>query len=107
MNDTISRRDAIKTSLEFFVEFLGGAFHENEQKELIARFQRLPSADRPSGHWVLVNRGISLYMCDRCGEILQIDSVPIWDYCPVCGARMEGETDGRPNQQKGGARCAW
>lgn len=44
MDDLISRQDAIKTSLEFFVEFLGGAFHENAQKELIARFQRLPSA---------------------------------------------------------------
>ena len=42
--DTISRQAAIETSLEFFVEFLGGAFYENSQKELIARFQRLPSA---------------------------------------------------------------
>ncbi len=44
MNDLISRQAAIETSLEFFVEFLGGAFYENSQKELIARFQRLPSA---------------------------------------------------------------
>ena len=43
--DLISRQAAIETSLEFFVEFLGDAFHENEQKELIARFQRLPSAE--------------------------------------------------------------
>ena len=44
MSDLISRQDAINTSLEFFVEFLGGALHENAQKELIARFQRLSSA---------------------------------------------------------------
>ncbi len=43
-DDCISRTDAINTSLEFFVEFLGGALHENAQKELITRFQRLPSA---------------------------------------------------------------
>ena len=44
MHDLISRQAAIDTSLEFFVEFLGGAFHENAQKELIARIQRLQSA---------------------------------------------------------------
>ncbi len=43
-DDLISRQAAIDTALEFFVEFLGGAFYENSQKELIARFQRLPSA---------------------------------------------------------------
>ena len=43
-DDLISRQAAINTSLEFFVEFLGGALHENAQKELIARFQRLSSA---------------------------------------------------------------
>ena len=41
--ELISRQDAIDESLEFFVEFLGGAFHENAQKELMARLQRLPS----------------------------------------------------------------
>ena len=43
MKDLIERQAAIDTSLEFFVEFLGGAFHENAQKELITRFQRLSS----------------------------------------------------------------
>lgn len=45
MNDLISRQDAIITSLEFFVEYLGGAFDENSQKELMARLQRLPSEE--------------------------------------------------------------
>lgn len=44
MGDLISRQEAIETSLEFFVEYLGGAFDENGQKELMARLQRLPSA---------------------------------------------------------------
>lgn len=42
--DTISRQAAIETSLEFFVEYLGGAFDENGQKELMARLQRLQFA---------------------------------------------------------------
>lgn len=41
--DTIYRLDAINTALEFFAEFLDGAFNENAQNELIARFQRLSS----------------------------------------------------------------
>ena len=43
-NELISRQAAITTSLEFIVEYLGGAFDENSQKELMARLQRLPSA---------------------------------------------------------------
>lgn len=69
----------------------------NQWEMDVTAIKAVPSADRPSGHWVLVNRGLDIYMCDSCGEIFQIDRVPIWDYCPVCGARMEGETDGRPN----------
>ena len=42
--DLISRQDAIDTALEFFIEFLGGALHEDVQKKLIAKYQVLPSA---------------------------------------------------------------
>lgn len=42
--DLISRQDAIDTALEFFIEFLGGTFHEDVQKKLIAKYQVLPSA---------------------------------------------------------------
>lgn len=44
MGDLISRQDAINTALEFFVEFLSGAFHEDDQKILIKRMNELPSA---------------------------------------------------------------
>ena len=95
MDDSISRRDAIKTSLEFFVEFLGGAFHENEQKELIARFQRLPSADRPSGEWVQDTYG--WVYCSHCKKYLDdyqmVFFLKPFDYCPNCGADMRGEQD--------------
>ena len=53
--DLISKQDAIETSLEFFVEFLGGAFYENAQKELIARFQRLPLA-QTENDWIPVTK---------------------------------------------------
>lgn len=51
MDDLISKQDAVNTSLEFFVEFLGGALRENAQKELITRFQRLPSVHPELDEW--------------------------------------------------------
>ena len=45
MGDLISRQDAINTVLEFFVEFLGGAFHEDDQKILMKRMNELPDAE--------------------------------------------------------------
>jgi len=97
-NDTISRQAALDVLDDFQSNIELGIDDYAEKRKALCD---LPSADRPIGHWVLVNRGLDIYMCDQCGEILQIDSVPIWDYCPVCGARMGGETDGRPNKQTG------
>ena len=44
MNDTINRREAIKTALGFMVEYLGGAFDEDFQKGPMERMNALPSA---------------------------------------------------------------
>ena len=43
VGDLISRQDAIETALTFFVEYLGGAFHEGEQVILKERMEQLPS----------------------------------------------------------------
>ena len=53
MSDLIQRQDAIDTALEFFVEFLGGAFHEDDQKILMKRMNELPSAE-PEQKWIPV-----------------------------------------------------
>ena len=45
MSGLIDRQAAITTSLEFIVEYLGGAFDEDFQKELKKRLEALPSAD--------------------------------------------------------------
>lgn len=44
MDDYISRQSAIKTALTFFVEYLGGAFHEDMQAKLKRRFEEIPSS---------------------------------------------------------------
>lgn len=48
----------------------------------------------PKGHW-LKDRG-SIYKCSNCRNILDFDGVNAGrgdaNYCPNCGAKMEGET---------------
>ena len=48
MSDLIERQAAIDVALNFFVEYLSGAFHEDSQEELIGIFQRMPSAQPKS-----------------------------------------------------------
>lgn len=30
------------------------------------------------------------FECSRCGCVHHADGEPTWDYCPQCGARMDG-----------------
>ena len=97
-DDLINRQAAIDTSLEFFVEFLGGALHENAQKELMARIQRLPSAqpERKKGKWIYKN-DLKQFFCSECGfpsltyDDRYIYSMDLPNYCEDCGADMRGE----------------
>lgn len=52
MDDLINRQAAVRTSLEFIVEYLGGSFDEDFQKKLIEQMDALPSA-QPERKWVL------------------------------------------------------
>lgn len=89
--DAISRQAAIDTSLEFFVEFLGGAFEENLQKKLIERINTLPSAqpERKTGKWITQQFG-SWAECSECHELYDIP-ISLSNFCPNCGAKMEEE----------------
>lgn len=62
-------------------------------KENIELKEQIESTGRPSGEWVIVNKGLDIYICDQCGEVEQIQRIPIWDYCPNCVAKMKGESD--------------
>lgn len=33
------------------------------------------------------------FECSRCGCVHHADGEPMWDYCPQCGARMDGEEE--------------
>lgn len=97
MDDSISRRVAIDTALEFFVEFLDGAFHEKSQEIMIAKFRAIPPTEpeRKTGKWITVDKGliVTSYKCSECGRTVRDDTgydvCKDYPYCH-CGARMEG-----------------
>ena len=56
----------------------------------------IPPADRPQGEWKrrLVDNGFNAdWVCSECGYRVKTDFVS-FNYCPNCGARMKGVTDG-------------
>lgn len=78
-------------------------------KAICTAIKAFPSADvQPvrHGHWIIKdNPGTGWYRvtCSECGEdvtsvVPVIGFFPnakvIWDYCPECGARMDGEQNG-------------
>ena len=61
---------------------------------------KFPSADRPQGEWKPFDLtwSRSIYACSVCEEAIAVpcgwsDGKPIYDYCPMCGARMKGADD--------------
>ena len=47
------------------------------------------------GFWCWITEDI--YRCDNCGEMSHVKEVmgnPDWNYCPNCGAKMDGGPDG-------------
>ena len=55
--------------------------------------EAVPSADRPQGEWVQNNLTgtFKVWDCSECG----IHMETTWNFCPNCGARMKGDTNGR------------
>lgn len=57
-------------------------------------------AGRPQGEWKPFDLtwGRSIYACSVCEEAIAVpcgwsDGKPIYDYCPMCGAKMKGAGD--------------
>ena len=67
--DLISRQAAIDAALEFFVEFLGGAFHEDDQKILMKRMNELPST-QPEER---TEKRTETHACDSISRQAEID----------------------------------
>lgn len=61
-----------------------------EYEGIIERLNGLPTAEPRKGRWEYNDYGgLGNWHCTACGEICICNGVE--DYCPNCGARMEGE----------------
>ena len=93
LNDLISRQEAINKILEYFIEYHGGAFREDDQRALIEVFEKMPTVDAEPvrhGRWVeeVTDDGKGFprteYTCPFCQYKTRADT----NYCPECGARL-------------------
>lgn len=102
MSDCISRQVAIKTALEYLVEYCGAAFDPGLQLGMSQKLNELPSVqpeERKTGHWILLtdcsNSGV---YCSECNTKV-FNNYPfkmMFSYfCPHCGTRMEGKVERR------------
>lgn len=89
--DLISRADAIKAiesrQTEQWID--ADVDYNNGLESAVAEIKALPSADRPSGEWIMQNEELKIsdYRCSVCGHY-QDDTT---DFCPNCGAKMGGK----------------
>ena len=101
MTEYITKEQAIDEVWDAFMSWddpdLGRVIEEN-----IERFPAADVAPVVHAYW----RGIEgdgydpegsivwdTFECTNCGEEHYADGEPTWDYCPFCGARMDGEDE--------------
>lgn len=103
MSDLISRQAALDAlgedpclRLPFVDEwadeyFLGLIRQYNNDKDAI---MSVPTIEPKKGKWKIGEKDFGGYFdieCTACGWGIRSTGEPPWDYCPNCGARMEGE----------------
>ena len=89
------KREAI---LKEIAEIGGHLYSDWETAGVINLVCRQPAADVvPVVHgkwmWELADNGWANWMCSKCGYTRNVDVhvVMDWNYCPYCGARMDGD----------------
>ena len=95
-DDLISRQDAID-ALSIYGDKL-------TLDNVAERIYGLPSAqpEQRTGRWLPDNNSVyeMRFICSECKESHVVPTIgfttykPIWDFCPNCGARMRGDTNG-------------
>lgn len=99
MAEYIEREAAIDAIMKVYVRTAGYKARERvfEAEEAV---HRLPAADVAPvvhGHFVhdgqLYVGGLDWFHCSSCGRLVA-GAEARFDYCPWCGARMDGDSDG-------------
>jgi hypothetical protein len=96
MDDYISRQTAIDVAIKMFNAWYGHSLLRTN--EIRARFEQLPSADVQAvkrGYWIHdgldIPHGVDWMHCSECGKRDKYCPAAMTNYCPNCGAKMNGE----------------
>ena len=104
MADLIDRQAAIDTVRSYMADnwIEDSDWHANG---IAYEIKRLPTAEPKTGRWEKMEARGRVYRCNQCGNFLDFDGVNVGrgdaNFCPNCGARMEGEERGT---KRGGDR---
>ena len=92
MDDLISRQTAIN-AIDGLQNCYNGYSDSYDKSYIIGVLEELPSAEPKAGKWV--NNINDIPICNQCGYMTPydraIDDYEYGNYCPHCGAKMEGE----------------
>ena len=93
MDDLISRQAAIDILDAFQVKVETGEDFAYSWARM--RMTELPSVQERKGRWIKHNDYLGwAYLCSECNHFLTIK----YNYCPNCGAKMEGVEDAGRNE---------
>lgn len=90
MDDLISRRAAIK-AIDDLPNCYNGYSDTYDKAYIIGTLEEVPSAEK-HGKWIAVEHGLR-HECSLCHEYApsyRSGDEHLTDYCPNCGARMDG-----------------
>ena len=74
---------------EAFIEENDGAENSGwTLKELIENFPTADVVEVVHGQWIMNDDQV--YECKECGYVPSFDGYTYFNYCPNCGARMDG-----------------
>ncbi len=105
MADPVDRQAVKDIFTELYgISAIGSVFDKHEWTDICeTTANELPSAqpERKTGRWIPDNTDYyrTKFICSACGESEEVPTTgfgygTMWDYCPMCGAKMERRQDG-------------
>ena len=96
MKDTIYRQDAIEALYDKGLSMTAwGELLAMKWSDIQKCIEQLPSAGRPTGHWIRKQEKHQTAVCSNCEKVaiqeLWGTTLRYYDFCPNCGARMESD----------------
>ena len=95
-DDLISRQAAIEALNKMRESTYAVDYGIVDYDDAINAISALPPTELKKGKWIKTARWGRVYYCDQCRNYLDFDGVNAGrgnaNYCPHCGAKMDGET---------------